>query len=404
MNEKQNPTVGEELAYDLSSLLYATFERVSWIKVTRDLNATLAFMDAGFDFAMEVATPSRQNHILLMICKAGLRPSDVKPLVDRIESLNGSEQLSKDLKSHGINPKNAVIHYILGSQWLSERSIQRIAEIAQNEPQLNIGYIDMAKNMLLDSEGIFIEVKGNKNPYKAKRNEANWERESTARVLRLLLAPDHIRKYWKQREIAVESMPVLSLGAVNKAVKLLRDEDFLKKSSKGIQIYRQSELLRQWASSYRSSFLLEREYYTPLHGDSIEKALITYFKSREQTESTQQYEAALSGASAAQQHAPYLRNTITEMSITDNSAHENLKFLVESLKLQKVQKGANLIVKQHLESAPFQKSIQLKSGLVTTSHIQTFLELYSKSDREKEAAEHLMTMKLTPLWDNNENV
>jgi hypothetical protein len=132
--------------------------------------------------------------------------------------------------------------------------------------------------------------------------------------------------------------------------------------------------------------------------------LITYFKSREQTESTQQYEAALSGASAAQQHAPYLRNTITEMSITDNSAHENLKFLVESLKLQKVQKGANLIVKQHLESAPFQKSIQLKSGLVTTSHIQTFLELYSKSDREKEAAEHLMTMKLTPLWDNNENV
>ena len=70
-----------------------------------------------------------------------------------------------------------------------------------------------------------------------------------------------------------------------------------------------------------------------------------------------------------------------------------------------LRQGANVTLWVTPRSDAFRYRIHLPGGMTTTSLVQTYLDLCTVGERGREAAEHLLTQKLQPLWNqwNSEN-
>lgn len=78
----ENP---QDLELQLSHRFRDWMERVSWLKPTEDLYATLVdSQDLGIGIAAEVVTPGGERVLFVILVKDSIRPSDVGSLVSRL--------------------------------------------------------------------------------------------------------------------------------------------------------------------------------------------------------------------------------------------------------------------------------------------------------------------------------
>lgn len=73
--------------------------------------------------------------------------------------------------------------------------------------------------------------------------------------------------------------------------------------------------------------------------------------------------------------------------------------IIKEQELQPAEKGANVTLWITPSSDFYRYPIHLPNGITTTCLVQTYLDLQAGGERGREAAEHLLTQKLKPLWN-----
>ena len=257
-----------------------------------------------------------------------------------------------------------------------------------------VGWFDLAGNAHIDFPGAYLHVEGIPNPFESKERTIAWTSRHAQRVLRDLLEPKHIGRSWKQRDLASECFPNVSLGTVNKVAKRLIESAYAEETSQGLRLADPEGLLRDWAKSYRPIHQTTRTYYTTLHGDALQDRLREVFLAHQFSPPDSTATLAMAGSSAAAWFAPHLRSSSLFCYATPGGE----RALVKELELQSADKGANVTLWVTPRSGAFRHRIHLPNGFTTTSMVQTYLDLWSGGERSREAAEHLLTQKLKPLW------
>lgn len=363
-------------------------EKISWLKPSEDLYASELARDAGFDFAAEVNTPGGQKTLILIEAKHTIRPSDVDPLISKMWERYKENSFWSALRLAGISERTSP-YLILAAPWLSPRTTRKISM------KQDVGWFDLAGNAHIEFPGAYLHVEGIPNPFESKERTITWTSQHAQRVLRELLEPANIGRRWKQRDLASKNFSDVSLGTVNKVVKRLVESAYAEETPQGLRLTDPEGLLQDWARSDRPIHQAKRNYYTTLHGEGLQERLRELFSAHGSDSPDTAAPIALAGTSAASWFAPFLRTP----SLCCYATPSGERALVNALQLQPADKGANVTVWITRRPDVFRHRIHLPNGLVTTSLIQTYLDLWVGGERSQEAAEHLLTHKLKPLWN-----
>ena len=383
----------EDLELQLSHRFQDWMERVSWLKPSEDLKVRLMDPGIGIDIAAEVGTPGGEQMLFLVHVKASIRPSEVATLVSWLRQRMQDSQFREYLGLDGFKPDTR-IYPILAASWLSPRTAQRIAA------ESGVGWFDLVGNAHFDFPGGYIHSEGIPNPFESKERTIAWTSDHAQRVLRVLLEPKHAGRSWKQRDLAAACFPLVSLGTVNKVAKRLLASAYAKESEKGLRLNDPEGLLRDWAANYRPIHQAARTYYTTLHGDALQERLVNLFHAYQFNSPDTSVTFALAGTSAAAWFAPLVRSTSLCLYTTPNGESA----LIKGLELQHADKGANVTLWITLGSDFYRYPESLTNGIITTSLVQIYLDLQASGERGREAAEHLLTQKLKPLWNEWKSV
>jgi hypothetical protein len=376
-----------DLALQIEQRFSEWLAQISWLKTARDLSVPERTRDAGGEFAAEVDTPGDHKIRIRIKAKSLIRPSDVDPLVSKIRRRTKQDSFESALRHAGVSDQGSP-YLILAAPWLSPRTIQKIAM------EQDVGWFDLAGNAHIDFPGAYIHVEGIPNPFESKERTITWTSRHAQRVLRELLHPEHLGRSWKQRDLASECFPNVSLGTVNKVAKRLVESAYAEETPQGLRLTDPEGLLRDWAKSYRPIHQTTRNYYTTLHGEALQNRLREVFLAHQLSPPDTMATIALASSSAAAWFAPLLRSS----SLCCYATPGGERALVKELELQPADKGANVTLWVTPRSGAFRHRIHLPSGITTTSMVQTYLDLWSGGERSQEAAEHLLTQKLKPLW------
>lgn len=365
-------------------------ERVSWLKPSEDLHSTMVNPDLGFDIAAEVTTPAGERVLFLVLVKESIRPSDVATLVSRLRQRVESPEFRQRMGLAGFSNPDSRPYPVLAARWLSPRTAQRIAD------EQGVGWFDLVGNAHFDFPGGYLHAEGIPNPFESKERTITWTSDHAQRVLRVLLEPNHIGQSWKQRDLSMACFPNVSLGTVNKVAKRLIASAYAEETDQGIRLTDPEGLLRDWAANYRPIHQATRTFYTTLHGDTLQERLVKLFSDYRISPPDTTATFALAGSSAAVWFAPFVRTPSLCLYATPGGE----RVLIKELELQPAEKGANVTLWVTPRSDFYRYPIHLPNGITTTSLVQTYLDLQAGGERGKEAAEHLLTQKLKPLWKN----
>lgn len=260
--------------------------------------------------------------------------------------------------------------------FISEQSAQICREAG-------IGFLDLAGNCFLSFDRIFVETRSADNPFRARKALHSLFTPKAARVLRILLEPP-IRT-WKV--VDLQKAAGVSLGHVSNVRKLLLDHEWASVEG-GLRVTEPEELLREWGKVYKPRSQTRRSFYTPLHGERLENAM------RLSMANDRGRHAILASFSAARWLAPYTRQG-THYFYAD---HTGQQLVTESMKLEPIAKGENVIIQEPKENDVFIGKIESAEGIWCTGAVQTWLDLNASGERGMEAAEHLFQYKLLPAW------
>ncbi len=387
MNKPAEPSPAD-IELQIGHQFFDWMEKISWLKTARDLSVTEQDRETGVDFAVEVDAPGDHKIRILIEAKHLIRPSDVDPLVSKIRNRTKQNSLSETLRHAGVSDQRSP-YLILAAPWLSPRTTQRIAM------EKGVGWFDLAGNAHIDFPGAYLHVEGIPNPFETKERTIAWTSRHAQRVLRELLEPTQAGRSWKQRDLASECFPNVSLGTVNKVAKRLVESAYAEETSQGLRLTDPEGLLRDWAKSYRPIHQTTRTYYTTLHGDALQDRLREVFLAHQLSPPDTMATLALAGSSAAAWFAPHLRSSSLYCYATPGGE----RALVKTLELQPADKGANVTLWVTPRSGAFRHRIHLPNGITSTSMVQTYLDLWAGGERSREAADHLLTQKLRPFWN-----
>ncbi len=364
-------------------------ERVSWLKPTEDLYATMVEPDLGFDFAAELDAPSGEKVLFVVLAKESIRPSDVATLVCRLRQRVETPEFRQRMGLAGFSNPDSRPYPVLAARWFSPRTVQRIAA------EHGVGWFDLVGNAHFDFPGGYLHAEGIPNPFESKERTIAWTSDHAQRVLRVLLEPNHVGQSWKQRDLSKACFPNVSLGTVNKVAKRLMESAYAEETDQGLRLTDPEGLLRDWAAKYRPIHQATRTFYTTLHGDTLQVRLEKLCRDYRYSPPEPTATFALAGTSAATWFAPLVRTS--SLCLYATPAGE--RALIKGLELQTVEKGANVTLWITPRSDFYRYPIDLPNGITTTSLVQTYLDLHAGGERGREAAEHLLTQKLKPLWN-----
>lgn len=331
---------------------------------------------SGFDAMVRLEPVDGKPLHLLVECRADIRPA----------SFSGwSRSRSEYAAKHHAVP-------VLGVPFVSKR----LAELCRDS---GWSWFDLAGNCHIDVPGrLHIERTGRPPVHKAPRPFANLGTAAAARVLRVLLSPEHAHRSWTQRDLQAYTCwrlpgdtPV-SLGLVNKVVRHLRDEDFVtERDAGGVRLRDAHRLLEAWRQAYRFERHERRSYFTLLQGTALTQAL---------------YDAYLGGAdsvvyavfSAAERQAPHVRQPKTWLY----ASPRHLRALLERTEAKEVDSGENLVILLPEDSGVFLSfsadSWVGEQTIGCTDPAQTYVDLARSGGRGEEAAQALLERRLLPAW------
>lgn len=153
----------------------------------------------------------------------------------------------------------------------------------------------------------------------------------------------------------------------------------------GLTLTQPKALLEAWREEYAPLAVSKKRLYTPLHGRELEDALQVVMSVANASGA-----ALLSSFSAAAWIAPYAR-TSRLFLYADELA---LQSLTTSLSLVSSAKGENVVVTVIEDLGVLNDCIVEGDGMLCTSPVQTYLDLWIAGERGREAAEHLRRERL----------
>ncbi len=238
----------------------------------------------------------------------------------------------------------------------------------------DVGYLDFEGNCRLVFDGVYIDRLVPTRPVAAKRDLRSLFKPKSAQILRALMRkPDHP---WKAVELA--DAAGVSLGHTSNVRKALIDREWAMADAGGLYLIAPGALLDEWRDNYESPPANRESYYTTLHGAELERILRSLIQANPDR-------IMLAGFTAAKFLAPFGRSGTSHVYADDAAAEE----LAWELKLSKVPAGGNFIIARPVGDGLFFDRWRVADDIVTTSPVQTYLDLWHLGERGQEAADHL---------------
>lgn len=248
-----------------------------------------------------------------------------------------------------------------------------------------MGCMDAAGNCFLSFDGVSINVEGRPNPYKEKRPLKSLFSPKATRVLRVLLSEPE--RNWKVQELAASAN--VSTGLVSNVKRKLEDNEFVVLISHGgkagFRLANPEALLRKWAADYKYTRNTITNFYSMESTKRIEDQIAQYCRAKDTN-------YAFTLTSGAELVAPFLRYQRV-FAYLDGDTDE----IAQSLDWQQVSSGPNVSILKPYDDYVLYGVREIEDKRVV-SDIQLYLDLYNFRQGGREAAEHLLAMRLEEAW------
>jgi len=351
----------ENITNEAIQRLREALQEVPFVKV---LDIQLVQNSQGPDIIANVSTPDGLRRLMVEI-KTGVSPHSLR-------------WLAQELKSRFANLPDAVP--VLIAPYLSERS----QEVCR---QFGISCLDLAGNVRLTFDQIFIERSGKPSPVPLRRLQRSLFSRRTTRMLRVLL--ENPSRRWYVQDLAKEAG--ISLGQVSNTKRLLGEQDLISQEGRrSFWLAKPEVLLRDWSAVYSSELNQTRFFYSMLPLSEIEERLADNCE-------RQGIRYGLALFSGADRVAPF-----TSYSRASAFIEGQLEVVAESLDLKPVTSGANIALLSPYDDGVFYGLRDIE-GIKVVSDIQLYLDLKNTIGRGEEAAEFLLERRILPRWQQEAN-
>lgn len=310
--------------------------------------------DEGVDFKVRLRASGRR-HTLLCDVKANGQPRHVRTAVLRLQREAARER----------GPATPV----LVAPYLSPQA----RAICRDEA---VGFLDLEGNAWIRFDSVYIEREVASRPPAVRRAAKSIFKPKSARVLRALLRDP--TRAWRVSDLATQAG--VSLGQISNVRARLLEREWARVAAQGLVLTNPELVLDAWRADYDLPAGKRTAYYTALHGPAFEEAARNALLARRGSS-----HAAFASFSAAQWLAPYAR--VGSHSFYADEA--GLEALLRVLALSPVAKGENVVVTVLKDDGPLRDAVEQAPGIVCTSPVQTYLDLYASGERGREAAGHL---------------
>jgi hypothetical protein len=367
MKRQEAKNLESSLAVKLEKIL----EGVAWLSAV-EVMVNPADYDRAFDLLAGIGLP-RGNRIELWVeCKDMPKPS-------RFPYVSLENRFRKD-------GSKTVRVPTLAAPYISPR----MAETCEKH---GWSWFDLAGNCRITvPELLHIERTGNKPVHsRPKREGANLSTHESARILRVLMAPEHAGRRWTQRELQDACEPKVSLGKVNTLVSYLREQAYLlDQKGGGLRMHDYEGLLKEWREAYGYQEHRQLNCFSLSDRKSIFKKLAELGAES----SAQGMPACLASFTAADELAPHVRQSRLWVYVRARDTREIQKLL----EAKEVDSGANLILLEAADEGVFEGIHFGNEGVPTTSALQSYLDLWQAGGRGEEAATAILNQCLKPGW------
>ena len=365
----------KNLESSLADKLEEILESVGWLSSV-EVMVNPADYGRAFDLSAWIAL-SRGNRIELWIeCKDMPKPSRF-PYVS--------------LENHFQRDGSKTVRVpTLAAPYISPR----MAEVCEKH---GWSWFDLAGNCRISVPDLLhIERTGNKPVHsRPKRSGANLSTHESARILRVLMAPDNVGKRWTQRELRDACEPKVSLGKVNTLVSYLREQAYLlDQNGGGVRIHDYEGLLKAWRQAYAYKEHRQLNCFTLDDRKSILNKLAKAWSDPSAKESS----ACLASFSAADHLGPNVRQSRTWVYVRPQNTREILRLVGA----KEVDSGANLVLLEAADEGVFSGVRAGNEEAPTTSALQTYLDLWQAGGRGEEAATAILDQCLNPIWEKGQ--
>jgi len=370
------PQSRRNLDSSLASKLEEILGGVAWLS-SIEVRVNPAEYERAFDLLAEIGLP-RGNRIELWVeCKDMPRPS-------RFPYVNLENRFWHD-GSKSVRVPTLAAPYIS----------PRMAEVCEKH---GWSWFDLAGNCRITvPELLHIERTGNKPVHsRPKKGDANLSTHESARILRLLMAPENAERRWTQRGLRDTCEPKVSLGKVNALVSYLREQAYLvDQPGGGVRMHDFEGLLKKWRNAYAYKEHRQLNCFTLDDRKSISSKLAD--GGSDSSENVGR--ACLASFSAADHLAPHVRQSRTWIYVRARDTRDVQKVLAA----KEVESGANLVMLEASDEGVFDGVRFGSDGVPTTSALQSYLDLWQAGGRGEEAATAILNQCLKPAWEAARN-
>lgn len=237
-------------------------------------------------------------------------------------------------------------------------------------------YLDLVGNARLAFDTVYIDRAVTERPVSETRALRSIFTPKAAAILRVLLREPG--RAWRVADLAAQAHA--SYGHVSNVRKALLAREWIELGDDGVVLVQPDALLQTWRENYRRPTGETITGYTHLHGTQLEERLRGTLNPH-----PERPRVLYALHSAAQWLAPFGRSA-THTLYADVPGAEALK---EALKLTHAARGANVVLLTPTDESLFHDASEPAPNVFCTSPIVTYLDLWTGSDRDREAAEHL---------------
>ena len=248
-----------------------------------------------------------------------------------------------------------------------------------------VSYLDLIGNFRLAFGTVFLERTVAEKPKSEKKSLRSIFSPKASAILRIMM--HNVDRPWRVADLADRSNA--SLGHVSHVRKALIEREWADVHDDGIMLADPMAMLQVWRETYCRPAGHRIPGYTRFHGTKLEDRLRDVLGVREQGANV-----ICSLHSAANWIAPFARNA-TNTFYADEKGAEALEHAID---LSAAPKGANVLIRVLKDESYFDDAVEPAPGIYCTSPIQTYLDLWVGSDRDREAAAYLLEERYS--WSN----
>jgi hypothetical protein len=261
----------------------------------------------------------------------------------------------------------------------------RVADIAK---QQGVGFVDAAGNCWLRSteHHLLIDRRGLRSEHRPEPGAVDPFSPKSSRIVRAMLS--QLERGWKLSELAIHPFVDISMGLASKVKRALIEEGYAIEHKRLLYLRDPAGLLESWMKKYPGP--AERiSLYFRGDADSAEIKIGLWCRDH-------QLECAAAGFSAAWRLAPEVRFNVGALYLDERSFNpELLDQLCAECGGKRVDSGANVELWRPFDRSVFadRESVD-NTHFVTTSALQTYLDLRQIPGRGEDAAKALFEKRL----------